>query len=133
MTPRSLRSPPAGKRRRCNTKNGTPFKKLMVNAGLRFERDYAWQPPTCGPANILVAAQCFAEIKNVPNFKSVVPRFYDVGGDGRTALKFAANRYNEPIAVSNAQRVNPAVVASDTRPWTACAAGQTSGRDLNGD
>ena len=30
-------------------------------------------------------------------------------------------------------RVNPIGTTSDTRPWTVCAAGQTSGCDLNGD
>jgi hypothetical protein len=114
----------------------TPIKKLVINAGLRFESDYGWQQPTCTVQTIFVASQCFPEIRGVPDFNSVVPRFslvYDVKGDGRTAIKFAANRYNTPIAVQNLQRVNPAVVASDSRAWTVCAAGQTSGCDVNRD
>src|SRR5206468_9395369 len=68
--------------------------------------------------------------------KALVPRVsavYDLFGDGRTALKFAASRYDQPITLINVQRVNPLVSTNDTRAWTVCAAGQTSGCDLNGD
>ena len=67
------------------------------------------------------------------------PRFsavYDFAGDGRTALKFAANRYIIPVGSSVLDRVNPIFLASDTRPWRGarCAADQTNvGCDLNGD
>src|SRR5205823_3425344 len=114
----------------------TPTKRLVINAGLRFEKDLAWENATCTIQNVFVNSQCFPQINGVPDFKNVVPRFsavYDLKGDGRTAIKFAANRYNKPIGVENVQRVNPAVVASDSRAWTVCAAGQTSGCDLNGD
>ena len=113
-----------------------PTKKLVVDVGLRFETDFAWLPPSCSATNVFVEARCFSEINGVPDFKTVAPRFsavYDLRGDGRTALKFAANRYTRPVALDNGLRVNPAVVASDTRSWTVCAAGQTSGCDLNRD
>ncbi len=113
-----------------------PTKKLVVDVGLRFETDFGWVKPSCTATNIFVDGRCFSEINDVPNFKTVVPRFsavYDLKGDGRTALKFAANRYTRPVSLENALRVFPAVVASDTRAWTVCAAGQTSGCDLNGD
>ena len=52
------------------------------------------------------------------------PRFnlvYDVTGDGRTAMKFAANRYNQPINISMIERLNPVAVGnavtSDQRTW----------------
>src|SRR2546430_7049920 len=95
-----------------------------------------FRSPSCSATNVFVAAQCFSRINGVPNFKTVAPRFsavYDLMGNGRTALKFAANRYIKPVSLDNILRVNPAVVASDTRSWTACAPGQTSGCDLNGD
>ncbi len=65
-----------------------------------------------------------------------MPRFsaiYDLMGDGRTAIKFAASRYDQPINISINQRLNPVGTTSDSRPWTACTAGKTSGCDLNGD
>ena len=113
-----------------------PTKKLVVNGGVRFGTDFGWELPSCSATNAFVAAQCFSRINGIPNFKSVAPRFsavYDLTGNGRTALKFAANRYIKPVSLNNALTVNPAVVASDTRAWTLCAAGQTSGCDLNGD
>ena len=76
------------------------------------------------------------EITGAPDFKALVPRVslvYDIFGDGRTALKFAASRYNQPITLQNVLRLNPLGATSDTRVWTVCAAGQTSGCDLNGD
>ena len=107
-----------------------PTKKLVIDFGLRFETDFAWLPPSCSATNAFVEARCFSEINGVPDFKTVAPRFsavYDLKGDGRTALKFAANRYTRPVSLDNGLRVNPAVVASDTRSWTVCAAGQTVG------
>jgi hypothetical protein len=111
-------------------------KKLVVDMGLRFESDFGWVDPSCSATNIFVDARCFTEIRGVPDFKTVAPRFaavYDVTGDGRTALKFSANRYTRPVSLNNALQVNPAVVASDTRTWSVCAAGQTSACDLNRD
>src|SRR6185436_2563259 len=83
-----------------------------------------------------VQEQCFPEIKGAPDFKAIVPRLsavYDVFGDGRTALKFSASRYDQPITLSNVFRVNPLGTVNDTRPWSVCLAGQTTGCDLNGD
>src|SRR5438094_1481145 len=68
-------------------------------------------------------------MRYVPRVSAV----YAVFGDGKTAVKVSASRYDQPITLSNVQRVNPLGTASDTRPWTVCAAGQTSGCDLNGD
>ena len=111
-------------------------KKLVVDMGLRFETDYGWMLPSCSATNVFVEERCFAEINGVPDFKTVVPRFsavYDLRGNGRTALKFAANRYTRPVSLSHAFQVNPAVVASDTRSWTVCGPTQTSSCDLNRD
>src|SRR5262249_4522696 len=43
---------------------------------------------------------------------------YDVFGDGKTALKFSANRYNLGIGSTFVNRVNPFRVANDTRSWS---------------
>ncbi|MGC4081912.1 MAG: hypothetical protein QM736_07345 [Vicinamibacterales bacterium] len=87
-------------------------------------------------ATIFVQEQCFGAIEGAPDFKAFAPRFsavYDIFGDGRTALKFAASRYHQPITLQNVLRLNPLGATSDTRIWTVCAEGQTSGCDLNGD
>ena len=48
---------------------------------------------------------------------------YDIFGNGRTALKLAANRYDIPVGPAFSSNVNPIKVTTDTRSWT----------DLNGD
>jgi hypothetical protein len=114
----------------------TATKKLVLNLGVRFSKDYGWMPATCQTQTIFVDERCYPAIKGAPDMKNVVGRFsaiYDVSGDGRTALKFAINRYNVPIVLSYVQRLNPVGLASDSRPWTVCAADQISGCDLNGD
>lgn len=103
-----------------------PIRKLTLNLGLRFETNHGWQPATCQPQTTFVQAQCFPAIEGAPDWKALAPRFsavYDLFGDGKTALKVAANRYDIPPGVSNVSQINPLVVTSDTRAWT----------DLNGD
>jgi hypothetical protein len=114
----------------------TPVRKLTVNAGLRFEMNYGWQDATCQPETSFVAGQCFAKISGAPDFHALAPRLsavYDLFGDGRTAIKAAANRYDIPPNISIVARLNPLATVNDTRAWTRCAAGQSGGCDLNGD
>jgi hypothetical protein len=104
----------------------TPARKLTLNLGLRFETTYGWQPETCQVQTVFIQGQCFPAIEGAPDWKNLAPRFsavYDLFGDGRTALKFSANRYNIPVGVANVARINPIRVTFDTRRWT----------DLNGD
>src|SRR6185295_16102680 len=111
-------------------------RKLTVNAGVRFETNFGWQPAGCRAANIFVPETCWDEIKGNPDFKNIVPRasaIYDIKGDGRTAIKFAASRYDQPINISINGRLNPVGTTNDSRVWTACTAGKTSACDLNGD
>src|SRR4029077_2595391 len=114
----------------------TPMRKLTVNAGLRFETTYGWQPAACQVETIFVAGRCFPEIQGAPDFKALVPRVsavYDLLGDGRTAIKFSGGRYDQPITLQNVLRLNPLGATNDTRVWTTCAGGKTSACDLNGD
>jgi hypothetical protein len=113
-----------------------PHRKLTVNAGLRLDTNYGWTRALCQEATPFVEARCFDKMSGIPDWKSVNPRLsvvYDLAGDGRTAVKFAANRYIIPVGSSVLDRINPVFLASDTRPWVRCAAGQTSGCDLNND
>ncbi len=98
-----------------------PTAKLTLNLGLRFETTYGWQPEACQVQTVFIQGQCFSAIEGAPDWKSLAPRFstvYDLFGDGRTALKFSANRYNIPVGVANVVRINPIRVTSDTRAWT---------------
>jgi hypothetical protein len=115
----------------------TPIKKLVINLGIRYETNYGWELPTCQQPNVFfTSSQCYPEIKGAPNFKAPTPRLsmiYDLKGDGKTALKFSASRYDQPIMGTIVLRLNPIGRVNDTRAWTVCAPGQTSGCDLNHD
>jgi hypothetical protein len=116
-----------------------PTRKLTMNVGLRFETNYGWMTAACQPKTPFVDAQCYSALKGFPDWKAIDPRFsaiYDLGGDGKTALKFAANRYITPVGKSIVERINPIKTVSDTRTWVAqslCASVNFIGCDLNGD
>ena len=118
----------------------TPTRKLVINFGVRFESNYGWQDATCQPVTVFFATgRCFDAIKGAPDMKNVLPRFaavYDLKGDGRTALKFAANRYDQPIQMEFVGRLNPVGSTSDQRQWlpqSSCGLPTTRGCDRNGD
>ena len=107
----------------------TPMRKLVLNLGLRYETSSSYQPATCRPVTQFAPEPCYDKV-TAPSFRDLSPRFnmvYDLTGDGRTALKFAANRYNQPINISMIERLNPVAVGnnvtSDQRSWN----------DANGD
>ena len=113
-----------------------PTRRLTLNVGVRFQTNYGWQEAACMPTTEFVAGRCFDELTGVPDFQEFTPRFsavYDILGDGRTALKFSANRYVQDNGLNLIRNVNPVQTVSDTRVWVRCGAGQASGCDLNGD
>ena len=96
-------------------------RKLTINVGLRLQNTVGGEPGSCLPQTAFFDAQCFAAIKNVPNFTNVIPRssvIYDIFGNGKTALKLGANRYLPALEASYVDRVNPMKLATDTRTWT---------------
>lgn len=118
----------------------TPTRKLVINYGLRFESNYGWQNETCQPVTVFfTTGRCFDAIKGAPDLKNVLPRFavvYDLQGDGRTAVKFAANRYDQPIQMEFVGRLNPVGSTSDQRQWlpqSRCGEANVRGCDRNGD
>lgn len=99
----------------------TPTRKLTLNFGLRLEKVNGRVPATCQPQTIFIDAQCFPEIRDVPDFLAPAPRFgliYDMFGNGKTALKLSANRYHIGTGLGFPFRVNPIRLTNDTRPWT---------------
>ena len=95
-------------------------RKMTINVGLRLERVAQWFPAMCQVQTIFISGQCFAE-GSAPNWLDLAPRFgviYDVYGDGRLALKFAANRYWPAIGTGLVGNVNPIRLVNDTRMWT---------------
>jgi hypothetical protein len=99
----------------------TPMRKLTVNLGLRVDRTNGWMPDRCQVETIFIAGRCFGQITDTPSWLDVAPRFtviYDIRGDGRTAVKVGANRYNVGVGTGHGSRVDPVRTTSDTRPWT---------------
>lgn len=102
------------------------FKRLTLNAGLRWERINAEVSEQTSPQGRFVPARQFAEIPDLPDWSDFAPRFgaaYDLFGNGKTALKFSLNRYNLSRTTGLAEDYNPLGNSTATIAWT----------DLNGD
>jgi len=103
-------------------------KRLTVNAGLRYEYFNSMIKEQWREEGRFVPGAIFPEIKGLPIWHDVSPRFglaYDLRGDGKTALKFGANKYMRPMAGSFAKTYNPirglvgtsTTVPTDRRDW----------------
>jgi len=102
------------------------YKRLTVNAGIRWEYVNSQVDRTEVPAGRWVPARVQPEVKNVPNWKDWAPRssfVYDVFGNGRTAVKYSLNRYNSAETTTTASGFNILATQTSSRQWT----------DLNGD
>jgi hypothetical protein len=103
------------------------IKRLTVNAGLRWERLNAQVVEGNSPGGRFVPARHFAEVTDLPNWKSdFAPRFavvYDLFGNAKTAVKYSLNKYNLARTTGIADSYNPLASSTSTLPWT----------DLNGD
>jgi hypothetical protein len=72
------------------------------------------------PAGRFVPERRFDAIRNLPSWKDWAPRFsmvYDLFGNGRTALKYSLNRYNQQRTTGIAAAYNPLVSVTQTLPW----------------
>jgi len=95
--------------------------RLTINYGLRLEYFNGEITEQNGPAGRFVPERHFAEIKCMPCWTDVTPRFgvaYDLFGNARTALKASVNKYMAGQTLGFAQRYNPFSSQSDTRTWT---------------
>jgi len=101
------------------------LKRLTVNAGIRWEQIKAQVLASEAPAGRFVPARSFSAIENLPNWTDWAPRFsaiLDVFGNGRTAVKYSLNRYNQIRTTGIAGNYNPLLSQTATLPW----------RDANG-
>ena len=99
------------------------YKRVTMNAGLRFDYYNAYVPEQHMPATKFVPARDFEPVYNVPDWKDLNPRLgaaYDLFGNGRTALKASLGRYVGKTAIAIAADNNPVTrsVLSATRTWT---------------
>ena len=96
------------------------MKRLTLNPGIRFDYFNSEVPAMSAPAGRFVPERTFAEIKNVPNWKDVSPRFgaaYDLFGNGKTAIKGNFGLYLQSEGTGFANTYNPQIFATDTRTW----------------
>ncbi len=99
--------------------------RLTVNAGVRWENVKAQVLASESPAGRFVPVRKFEAIQNLPNWRDWAPRFsavLDVFGNGRTAVKYSVNRYNQIRTTGIAANYNPLLSQTATLPW----------RDANG-
>jgi hypothetical protein len=95
--------------------------RLTLTGGLRWEAVRSRVPEQESPAGRFVPERHFAAVENVPNWRDFAPRFgavYDLTGDGRTAIKYSLNRYNQWEAMTQAIRYNPLAVTTSQLRWT---------------
>jgi hypothetical protein len=66
------------------------------------------------------ANTCYGEVRP-PSFLTFNPRaafIYDLFGNGGTAIKVTANRYDIRLGNPYVERISPVQLTNDTRPWT---------------
>ena len=96
------------------------MRRITLNPGIRFDYFNSEVPAASAPAGRFVPERSFEEIKNVPNWKNVSPRFgaaYDLFGNGKTAIKGNIGLYLQSEGTGFANTYNPQVFATDVRTW----------------
>ena len=94
----------------------TPLRRLVVNLGLRYETNSTSSRRHAGKIPV-VPGQCFdGHRAELPRHVSALQPRVRPDGDGKTALKFAANRYNQPIT-SVSSNGSSSCTVSDQRSW----------------
>jgi len=102
------------------------LKRLTLNGGLRVEFLNAENSALTSGQGRFAPERSFPAVPDLPNWKDIAPRFgaaYDLFGNGKTALKFSLNRYNDSRTTGIAAQYNPLALATARLNWT----------DLNGD
>jgi hypothetical protein len=95
--------------------------RLTINGGLRWEALNESVPEQDAPAGRFVPARHFAAVDNIPKWNDLAPRFgmaYDLTGDGKTALKYSLNRYNQWDMLGTSGKYNPLALVTSQLRWS---------------
>ena len=94
--------------------------RFTLNPGVRYERFVMSIPAQSAPAGTWVPARDFAAQDGIVNWNTISPRIgvsWDVFGDGRTAIKGGASRYDRLEGVTLIQPLNLRNIAFQACPW----------------
>ena len=99
------------------------IQRITLNLGVRWDRVSMGFPSASLPAGLFVPARQVTQVKGVPLWNDINPRAgvaWDVLGNGRTAVKFSAGRYNQLSRSDLTRRFHPfsSSVNSAFRTWT---------------
>src|SRR5207244_6523194 len=100
--------------------------RFTLNPGVRFERFNGAFGGRSVAAGRFVPVRHRDEVKNMPNWNDVSPRFgfaWDVQGNGKTAVKVGTGKYVRAYSTGFAETYDPEFYTSATLTW----------QDLNGD
>jgi hypothetical protein len=97
--------------------------RMTLNLGLRYDRISMGYPAAKLEAGLFVPAREVTELKGVPIWNDINPRFgvaFDVFGNGRTAVKASAGRYNQLSRSDLTRRFHPfsSSISAAFRNWT---------------
>lgn len=95
--------------------------RLTLNAGLRFDNFHSSYPDHTALATVWAPQDFFIEGRTATSWQDLQPRLgvaYDLSGDGRTALKFSANRAGQRDSTDWSERLDPSQNnARQRRSW----------------
>ena len=99
------------------------IRRMTLNLGLRWDYITMGFPAADLPAGPYVPARHVDELKGVPEWTDINPRIgvaYDVFGNGRTAVKASAGRFNQLSRSDMTRRFHPftSSVTTAFRNWT---------------
>ena len=96
------------------------YKRLTVNAGLRYEILNSSVPEQVAPPGRFVPERTQPQANDIPDWTDWAPRFqvvYDLFGDAKTAVKYSFNRFNNVVTTSVAAGFNGLNSTTSTRTW----------------
>jgi len=99
------------------------IQRITLNLGIRYDRLNMGYPAASLPAGPYVGVRTVTELSGVPIWNDINPRSgisWDVFGNGRTAVKFAAGRYNQLSRSDYTRRFHPftSSINAAFRSWT---------------